>query len=196
MPAKSEKLLQATGEGEILDRNITSYLESDDPEYLEKALESLTSVVRGALLTAGYELRIVRHLLISFGGEVPIPDEPFLEQVRLDLAREFGASVAAKISLDLRPLTETYPEDTRDDLKEIRCCWKGHVGFKVPLVKGSWDYRWLDFEGMYDLKSMHRKGDIGDDELILMRIHNQEIYDFLVNLGWSPPDHINPDNLD
>ena len=196
MSAKSEKITETTGIGKILDRNITLLLESEDPAYREIGQDSLSRVVAGALLSAGYDERIVRRLAISFGEGGQEPADPLLEQVRLDLEHEFGTAVANKILVALRPLAETYPEDTADDLKEIRRWWKGDCHFKVPLGDGSSDYRWFIFEDIYYIKSLHRKGKVGDEELVLMREHNHKLFEFLVSLGWQPPEYINPDNLD
>jgi len=187
-----------TSFGKILGANISSYLRSDELVYRETALTTLRSVIVGYLVSIGYDRRIIRHLEISFPDWTsPETGNPLLNDVKHDLEEKFGKVVVERIALAMRPPTETYPEDTVDDIHDIESYWTETGIFEIPQEAGKFTVMvQANFEDVYDLKSMHHKGDISHEELVLMREHNRKIYDFLVSLGWNPPDYINPNNLD
>lgn len=195
----AETPVPVTGEGAILNRNIQSYFDSTDAEYKQMAFEHLRSVVGGALITGGFQERTVRHLAFSF--EMPLaaissPEDPLLAKARTGLARTFGTDVAAKIQVGLRPLSETYPEDTQEDVADIQGRYADGQ-FEVDFDDGRWKGTTLiDYEEMYDRYSHHRKGNVSDEEPGFMREHNRQIVECLRSLGWDVPGHINPDNLD
>ena len=186
-----------TSFGKILGENISSFLRSGEPAYRETALTTLRNVIIGYLVSIGYDRRIIRHLDISFSDWAsPKTGNFLLNDVKHDLEEKFGKVVVERIALALRPLEETYPEDTLDDIHDIEGYWTGNGFFEIPKEAGRFTALvQADFEDVYDLKSMHNKGDISREELVLMREHNRKIYDFLVNLGWNPPDYISPNNL-
>ncbi len=196
MPARSEAP-EATSLGKILGANISSFLRSGEPAYRETALTTLRSVIIGYLVSIGYDRRIIRHLDITFSDWAsPETDNPLLNDVKRDLQEKFGKVVVGRIVIAFRPLEETYPEDTLDDIHDIEGYWTGNGFFEISREAGRFTALvQADFEDVYDLKSMHHKGDVSHEELVLMREHNRKIYDFLVSLGWNPPDYISPDNL-
>ena len=187
-----------TSFGELLDRNISLYLDSQEAEFRDQALEHLRSVIRGDLLTNAYPKRSVRHLAINFGDPQETQyDDPLLQSVQKRLQESFGTTIAAKVRLALRPLVETYPEDTQDDLKEIRLSFDGDGLFEVEFNNG-WlaGTDWIGFEDMYLRMKISKKGAIDDVELSLMREHNRQIIELLKEFGWSVSTNIDPSRLD
>lgn len=191
-----------TGQGLIFERNLDAYLFETDIEGKAAGLEHLTSVVIGALLFDKFPPFIIRRYNISFGepqGKLPEQrKDEVLDLMRKRLNLIFGEGVADKIHLVKKPIEEIYQQETDEALRDIRRFWTGD-GFLIPES----DEKMLDtgvkmigdYDDIYMLKALKRKGNVLEEELPLMVEHNRRILELLKELGWKNPE-FDPSDLD